>query len=109
MQDIATKLNRKAELWGNKDKENELGELDQEPVKIKDLYVAIIPQTGKLQNGQGNTILSSVTTKFICRYQKGITYDMWLVYNGTRHDIKYILDPYAEHAILEIFCEEVVE
>ena len=106
---LSTQLNRKVELWGNRETVNELGELDQEPVKIKDLYVAIIPQTGKLQSGQGNTILSEVTTKFVCRYQEGITCDMWLVYNGKRHDVKYILDPYAQHKTLELFCEEVIE
>lgn len=102
-------LNRKAELWGNARVENELGELDQSPAKIKDLYVAIIPQTGNMIKSTADTILSNVTTKFICRYQSGrdITPDMWLIYNGKRHDIKYILDPYAKHESLEIFCEEV--
>jgi len=108
VQDYATKLNRKVELWGVKDVTNELGEVDQEPKKIKDLFVAIIPQTGKLQSAPGETILSNVTTKFICRYQEGISYEMWLVYQGRRHDIKYILDPYAAHKTLELFCEEVI-
>ena len=102
----AGKLNRRAELWGNVPFTNELGELDQTPAKIKDLYVGIIPQTGNMMKAPAETILTNVTTKFICRYQ-AITYDMWLVYAGKRHDIKYILDPYAKHETLEIFCEEV--
>lgn len=108
---LTSLLNRRVELWGNDVKTtNELGEVDYITGKIKDLYVGIIPQTGNVMKSTADTILSNVTTKFICRYQSGkdITTDMWLMYAGKRHDIKYILDPYAKHETLEIFCEEVI-
>lgn len=105
---LSARLNRVAELWGNSQFTNELGETDFAPMKIRDLHVAIIPQTGAMIRGQAETLLSNVTTKFICRYRTDITVDMWLMYAGKRHNIKYILDPYAAHETLEIFCEEVV-
>ena len=104
----AGKLNRRVEIWGNEPTTNELGESDFAPKKIKTVWAEIVPQTGNLRKGQAETILTNVTTKFVCRYQKGITYDMWLMHDGKRHDIKYILDPYDGHISLEIFCEEVI-
>lgn len=106
---IATKLNRVAELWGKIETTNELGEFDYNPRKIKDLYVGIVPQTGNMAKAPADTIMAKITTKFTCRYQKGITEEMWLIYGGEQYDIKYIQDPYASHKVLEIFCEKVVE
>ena len=105
-------LNKRIEVWGNIEFENELGEKDFGPGKIKDkpIWAAIIPQTGSLQKQQANTILSNVTHKVKVRYGTGkdISQDMWFIYNGHRFDIKYILDPYFSHQFLEIFCEEII-
>lgn len=105
-------LNKRIEVWGNVEFENELEEKDFRPGKIKDnpIWATIIPQTGSLQKQQADTMLSNVTHKIKVRYEAGkdITQDMWLMHNGRRFDIKYILDPYFAHQFLEIFCEEII-
>lgn len=108
---MRSRLDKKIEIWGNVTTENELGEIDNVPGLIKSIWSAIIPQTGKLQTQQTNTILSNVTNKVIVRYGAGkdITQDMYIMFRGKRFDIKYILNPYFKNETLEIFCEEVIE
>lgn len=104
------RYNRKAELWGKTETENELGELDYIDGKIKDLFVRIVPQTGNMANAPADTVLAKVTTRFVCRYGSGKDIDetMWLIFNGRRHNIKWIVDPYAKQEEIELYCEEVV-
>lgn len=104
-------LKNRIEIWGKVPTENELGEADYTDEKLKTIWAAIIPQTGKLQTQQANTILSNVTHKIIVRYEAGksITQDMHIMFRNKRFDIKYILNPYFKNESLEIFCEEVIE
>lgn len=90
---------------------NELGEVYYTDSKLKTIWASIVPQTGKLQIQQANTILSNVTHKIIVRYESGkdITQDMYIMYGTHRFDISYILDPYYKHETLELFAQEVIE
>lgn len=108
---MRNRLDKKIAVWGNIITENVLGENDKTPQLVKSIWAAIVPQTGKLQTQQANTILSNVTHKIKVRYASGkdITQDMWLIYKDHRFDIKYILNPYFNNEFLEIFCEEVIE
>lgn len=108
---MRNRLDKKVELWGNILGENELLESDNKPGFIKDIWAEIIPQTGKLQKQQVDTILTDVTHKIKVRYAAGkdITQDMWFIYKGHRFDIKYILNPYFGNEYLEVFCEEKIE
>ncbi len=110
MDNDSVDLNKRIAVWGNVEFDNELDEKDFKPDKIKTIWAQIIPQTGSLQKQQADTILSDVTTKIKVRYGAGkdITQDMWLIYQGHKFDIKYILDPYFAHKFLEIFCEEII-
>jgi SPP1 family predicted phage head-tail adaptor len=105
------KLNRRIDIFGNSVISNELGETDFSAGKIKTIWAAVIPQTGKLQTQEANTILSNVTHKIIVRYEaaKDITQDMFIMYQGHRLNIKYILNPFFANVTIEIFCEEVIE
>jgi len=113
-------LNKRIEIWGKTEIENELGETEIEnelgetdytEAKIKTIWAAIIPQTASLQKGQVETILSNTTHKIICRYNAGkdIKQDMFIMFNGHRFDINYILNPYFKNESLEIFASEVIE
>lgn len=98
------------DIYGNIKYENELGETSYKFGKIKTIWAAIIPQTGKLQIQQADTILTNVTHKIIVRYYSGkdITKDMQIRYKNHKFDIKYILNPYFKNETLEIFVEEVL-
>lgn len=102
-------LRHRIEIFGKTKSENELGETVHSFSKKKSIWAAIIPQTGKLQAQQAETVLSNTTHKIICRYGAGkdVTPDMYIMFRGKRFNIRYILNPYFRNEFLEIFCEEV--
>lgn len=66
----------------------------------------VTPQTGSLLSGRSaETAISSTTHKVIIRYRKDIKPDMWVMIDGERYDILFVLDPYLRHETLELFCE----
>ena len=103
------KMRCRVEIWYNAQTKNELLEMSNVPTKLFTVWAEIIPQTGKLQNAQADTILSKVTHKIIIRYNSQIKQDMWIIYKGHKFYISYILNPYFRNESLEIFAEEVIE
>lgn len=109
---LSSELNRKVEVWQRvkSDTRNELGQSDYKDELVKTVWAAVIPQTGSLLAGRAaDTQLTRTTHKIKCRYTKAIRHDMWLMYEGERYNILYILDPFQRHECLEIFCEVVVQ
>lgn len=107
---IPNKFRFQIEVWGNVKFENELGEMDIKPERIKTIFAEIIPQTGSMGKRQGvETILTNVTQKIVSRYNAGkdIKQDMWFKYGEHKFDIRFILNPYFRNKTLEFFCEEV--
>lgn len=104
-------LRHRIDIFGNVKYENELGEESYKFMKIMDLWAAVIPQTGKMQSQQAETILTNVTHKVVVRYTAGqtITKDMQIMFRGHRFEIKYILNPYFRNEILELFCQELMD
>lgn len=103
-------LRNRVDVWANVKYENELGETSFKFMKIMDLWASIVPQTGKLQNQQAETILTDVTHKVIVRYSAGkdITKNMQIVFKGRRFDVKYPLNPYERNETIELFCQELI-
>ncbi|MCB4946037.1 phage head closure protein, partial [Streptococcus mutans] len=68
---------------------NELGETANRFEEIYTLWASVVPQTGKLQRQQAETMLTNVTHKVVVRYTAGkdITKDMQLVYKDHRFAI----------------------
>ena len=108
---LSTMLNKRVEVW-HREKSKTKDELGQYPVEDKlfgTFYAGIVPQTGKLLAGRvADTELARTTHKIVMRYNKNIKEDMWIMHEGVRYDIIYILDPYANHERIEVFCEVVV-
>lgn len=104
-------LNKRIDVYAKSECENEVGDIEYKYNKQKTIWAAIIPQTGRLQVQQANTILSDVTHKVIVRYEAGkeITQDMYFMFRDKKLDIKYILNPYFKNESLEIFCQELTE
>lgn len=103
-------LRNRIEIHENVPYKNELGETAYRFQKVNTLWASLVPQTGKLQYQQAETILTNVTHKVIVRYSAGkdVTKDMQLYYKGRRYAIRYILNPYEKNETLEIFCEELI-
>lgn len=105
---LSSILNRRAEIWANvqEEEKDELGQLPRANKKVADVWAGVIPQTGSLLSGRvADTQLSKTTHKVVIRYRRGLTPDMWLMIEGQRYEILYILDPYLAHERLEVFCE----
>lgn len=107
---LSSMLNKRLEFW-KRGKASEPNRLGQYPLTEECKFTVwgnITPQTGSLLNGRtGDTTLTKTTHKISVRYNKSITSDMWIMYNGERYDILYILDPYEDNERMEIFCEVV--
>lgn len=109
-------LRNRIDIYGNVAYKNELGETSYKFMKIDDMWASLIPQTGKLQNQQAETVLTNVTHKIIVRYTTGkdVTKDMQIKHkkkDGTirSYAIRYILNPFERNETLEIFCEELMD
>ena len=90
---LSTILHTKVERWHNilSNQENDLGQRYLQPVKVADVWAAVIPQTGTLLRGRvADTTLARTTHKIVIRYE---------------YNILYIMDPYLNHERLEVFCE----
>lgn len=107
---LTTLLNKRVELWRDvtTTEIGALGQFSMVQSKIMDLYAAIEPRTGSLLSGRtAETALSKTTHKITVRYRNDIKPSDWFVYGGERYNILYILDPYANHERLEMYCEAV--
>ena len=105
---LATELNQRVEIWHSVRAltKDALGQYPIVDTKYTDTFAAIIPQTGSLLTGRAaDTTLSRTTHKIKLRYRNDIKPDMWVVADGVRYDILYILDPNLDHERLELFCE----
>lgn len=109
-QATTNKLNRRIEVWGMVEGENELLESVHNPQKIKTIWASIAPQTGSMGD-RANTEFAKMTHKIIVRYSAGrdITNTHFLKYAGRRYDILYMLNPYERNIEIEIFAQEVIE
>lgn len=105
---LATELNKRVEIWHSVRSltKDALGQYPIVDTKYIDTFAAIIPQTGSLLTGRtADTTLSRTTHKIKLRYRNDIVPDMWVMADGVRYDILYILDPNLDHERLELFCE----
>lgn len=113
-------LNSKVDVYAKIKTKNDMKETVFDFDVVDSIWVQIVPQTGKLQTQQADTILANVTHKIYARFNackylnngienKEMTKDMYIMYRGKRFNIKYILNPYFEDEWLEIFAEEVIE
>lgn len=109
MKKVSTTFNRRVEVWRNVKVTNELLEADSKPILLKTIWVKIVPQTGKVQTAQIETRFSTVTSKVIARFKAAsdVLESDFIMYNGKRFDIKFILNPYESNETLELFCEQI--
>lgn len=105
---LSSVLNRRAAIMrlGQASEKDALGQYPVEEQPVATVWAGVTPQTGSLLSGRvAETQLSRTTHKVTIRYRKDVTPDMWLMIDGQRYNILYILDPYLQHERLELFCE----
>lgn len=108
---LSSMLNKRISFYcnGKSDTPNRLGQYEKQDKKVCECWGNITPQTGSLLNNRtGDTVLTRTTHKITIRYRTDINSNMWIIYNNTRYNILYILDPYEDNERMEIFCEVVL-
>lgn len=108
---LSTLLQHHAEIHANR-KSTTMNELGQYPIVdtvIGNMHCGVIPQTGGLLSGRtAETTLARTTHKVVGRYRNDIEPDMWLIIEGQKYNILYVMDPYLNKERLEIFTEVVI-
>lgn len=99
---LACRLKNRIEIW-------EPGEIDTDygiipdPKKIKTVWANIVPQSGSLISGEANTEYNN--TKFKIKIRKTeILSSYYIVFQGRRYDIDYILPDYKSNSFIEILA-----
>lgn len=108
---LSTLLQHEAEIHANRksDVMNELGQYPIVDTVLGNVFCGVIPQTGGLLSGRiAETTLARTTHKIVCRYRNDIEPDMWLIIEGQKYNILYVMDPYLNKERLEIFTEVVI-
>lgn len=111
MVNLSGRLNRKIEIWHNAmtEERNSIGQKKWAEAKLKTAWAEVKPQTGGLLSGRAaESTLARTTHKITIRYDNRVKEGMWIMANGQRYDILYILDPYLNGEVMEIFCEVIV-
>lgn len=104
----STKLNRIASImhYAKTEQKDELGQYPVIEAEYARVWAGVTPQTGSmLNNRQADTVLTKTTHKVTIRHMTGLSEDMWLMIDGVRYDILYIINPYLSNETCEIFCE----
>ena len=104
-------MRHRVEIWQNKksDKPNRLGQYEIKPTLYGTAWAGIQPKTYTLLRGRmGDTELLNTTHLIYMRYRTDLTPDMWIMYNGQRYNITYIMDADYSHKRLELYCEVVL-
>ena len=108
---LSTMLNRRVEVWESvkSEERNKLGQFPVEDRLYTVVYGSVLPQTGGLLSGRtADTALTRTTHKILMRFREDIRSDMWIVVDGVRYDILYIMNPNLDNERLEIFVEVVL-
>ena len=96
-------------IWG--EEENEIGQTVEKLTKFKTVWAEIHPLRGK-EIIQADLIEARTNYKITCRYFKGLTQSMFIVFNDTVSDkelsITSICDVDMKHRYYEIICMERV-
>lgn len=108
--DVQTNLARMrdtVEIWHNTFVENSMSEQAPSTQRLHTVPAHIEYKGGG--TGEVDGVIETINNvTAIIRYREGITPDMFLMINGSRHDIRYIEDPFNRHETLILTVERVV-
>jgi SPP1 family predicted phage head-tail adaptor len=114
---LSARLKHRIQFYGKVKSLNELKQTIYNDGLIATRSAEIVPQTGKMQSQQVETMLTHVTHKVVIRYNKLIEQayqqeeqkkSMYIIFKGHRFNVQFILNPYFRNKELEIFVEEVI-
>lgn len=95
-----SKLKNRIEIYRKEKIKGELGD-DYEPKLIKKVWAQIIPLTGSVKNGEGETEFSELKLKVIIR-KTDIKESDYICFKERKYDIEYIIPEFTRNSYLEI-------
>lgn len=99
---LASRLKNRIEIWTPGEIEGEYG-IEPDPKKVKTIWANIVPQSGSLINGEANTEYNN--TKFKIKVRKtDLKSSYYIMFQGRRYDIDYILPDYKNNNFIEILA-----
>ena len=103
---LIKRLNNKIEVWGMISYENELGEKDFKPDKIKSIWAEIKCVTGSVKTTTGDIIQVDMKYKFTIRSNslKELKNDMFFKYKDQKYSIDYSIPNFKYKDSIEIYC-----
>ena len=99
---LASRLKNRIEIWDVGKKDTDYG-IIPDPKKIKTVWANIVPQSGSLVNGEANTDYNNTRFKIKIRKTE-ILSSNYIMFQGKRYDIDYILPDYKNNSFIEIFA-----
>ena len=107
MRTLASRLRNRIELWRREKVETDIGEITK-PIFIKKLWADIIPVSTFEKNGQADTEKAEAKSKVIMR-KTDIKISDYIVYNGIKHEVLYVLPNYDSKGYIEVYTCMVME
>jgi hypothetical protein len=107
-----SRLNKKLELWGMSDIENDLGETSMEPVKIKDIWCYIVPKHGSITEVSGAvTEESRLNLSIRCRKLsvESPSIDMFFLNGTVKYQVLDWIEDFKGKSFYEFQCRAVYE
>lgn len=98
---LASRLKNRVEIWEVGKKDTDCG-IIPDPKKIKTVWANIVPQSGSLVNGEANTDYNNTRFKIKIRKTE-ILSSNYIIFQGKRYDIDYILPDYKNNSFIELF------
>lgn len=106
MDNLSRRLKNKIEVWGMSESDNELGEVDFRPGKIRSIWAEIKCITGNVKTTIGDIIQVDMKYKITIRSNslKELTNDMYFMYKGQKYNIDYSIPNFKFKDSIEIYC-----
>lgn len=103
MKSLSSRLNNRIEIWGEIKEESDIGEIVKNKL-LKKVWADIVPQSGSISNGQGETTVSN--TKFKARMRKTeISSSNFIIFKGLKYEIEYILPDFNKNNFIDVYLK----
>ena len=99
---LASRMKNKIEIWEVGEQETEYGIIPN-PKKVKTVWANIVSQSGSMVNGEANTDYNNTRFKIKIRKTE-ISSSNYIIFQGRRYDIEYILPDYKSNSFIEILA-----
>jgi len=96
------KLNKRIEIYANRERENELGQVVHDKYLFKSARASIKAKARSEQQAEKKN--DKTTYTIVMRYAKGLSEDMIIMYEGKELEIYQIIDIDERHKYIEIMA-----